>query len=197
MNDKELKEKLNSIRDKLNLFGINPHLNHLRDETREGFDPDKEETWTYTLSHNQATAIKELSKLFQSLNWQLALNEYKEIDISEREFISKGMREQGTPVKITPCAEKYGKKTYFGILLGDMARGINCSIDKEGTLKIAPSFYNPSIFVPELNEIIYGSASWWGKIEKEEDLEKLITQDTIDNVWYMKILKSMTLGDSK
>jgi hypothetical protein len=51
--------------------------------------------------------------------------------------------------------------------------------------------YNPAIFVPELNDIVYGAASWWGEIEDEDELNDLITDDTIESVWYVKLLKKM------
>ena len=49
---------------------------------------------------------------------------------------------------------------------------------------------NPAIFVFELNTIIYGCESFWGIIESEDDLKE-ITDDDIDNVWYIKALKSI------
>ena len=49
---------------------------------------------------------------------------------------------------------------------------------------------NPAIFVPELNQIIYGCESFWRKIDKVEDFSG-ITQEEIDNTWYVKLLREM------
>jgi hypothetical protein len=52
---------------------------------------------------------------------------------------------------------------------------------------------NPAIFVFELNKIVFGAESWWGVIENEDELKKIkITQDDIDNVWYVKALKAIS-----
>jgi hypothetical protein len=51
--------------------------------------------------------------------------------------------------------------------------------------------YNPAIFVPELNKVIFGYESWWSEITTEEELNNVITDHTIENVWYVKLLKSM------
>ena len=50
---------------------------------------------------------------------------------------------------------------------------------------------NPAIFVPELKKIIFGMESWWGRIENADELKE-ITNDDIDNVWYVKLLKEMS-----
>lgn len=89
-------------------------------------------------------------------------------------------------VKIRPCAEEYENKTYAGFLLGDIALGSTISITDE---KISCEFasYNPAIFVPELGKVIYGCESWWGQIKSVEELKE-ITDEDIDNVWYVKAL---------
>jgi len=85
------------------------------------------------------------------------------------------------------------KKTYFGILIGDIPLCLNSSII-EDTITVNRSMYNPAIFVPELKEIIYGCGSWWGEIKSEEELKELITDKTIEDVWYIKLLKEMNRG---
>lgn len=52
---------------------------------------------------------------------------------------------------------------------------------------------NPAIWVPDQNRIVWGMGSWWGIIEKEEDLKKITNQD-IENVWYVKALKALADG---
>ena len=83
-----------------------------------------------------------------------------------------------------------GKTTYLGIYLGEMAvENIIALHKKEGILVIQPHM-NPAIFVPDLNRIIYGYESWWGEIESEEKL-RTITDEDIQNIWYVKALKEI------
>jgi hypothetical protein len=89
---------------------------------------------------------------------------------------------------VRPCNEKYGNKTYLGIFLGEADIGLFISHYPDTKELSITRHYNPAIFVPELKEIIYGSGSWWGKINSEEELKE-ISDDDIDNVWYVKMLK--------
>lgn len=97
----------------------------------------------------------------------------------------------GALVQIRPCGEKYKNKTFLGFLIGEIALGSSIEI-LEDKIQLNFSGYNPAIFVPELGEVIYGCASWWGEIESEEEL-KQITDEDIDNVWYVKMLKQSLL----
>ena len=51
---------------------------------------------------------------------------------------------------------------------------------------------NPAILVFELKKVIYGCGSWWGSIKSEEELDKLITDESIADLWYVKILKELS-----
>lgn len=96
----------------------------------------------------------------------------------------------GQLVKIRPCGEEYGEKTYLGILLGDLPFMNYISYREETKeLDILPSC-NPAIFVPELKKIIFGMESWWGRIKNADELKE-ITNDDIDNVWYVRLMKEM------
>lgn len=111
----------------------------------------------------------------------------------QNNFTKDGMRslyECGSLVKISPCGEEYGSKTYLGILLGDLPIGAHISFHhSDQKLHISP-FSNPAIFVPELKKIIYGCESWWGEIESSEDFKEITSED-INNTWYVQLLKSM------
>ncbi|MBM7715367.1 hypothetical protein MXL46_11300 [Heyndrickxia sporothermodurans] len=96
--------------------------------------------------------------------------------------------ECGQLVKVRPVNEKYGNKTYLGIYLGDADIGLQISHNRTTKELAIHRHYNPAIFVPELKEIIYGAGSWWGKINSEEELKEISDND-IDNVWYVKLLK--------
>ena len=96
--------------------------------------------------------------------------------------------ESGKLVKIRPCGEEYENKTYLGFLIGDLALGSSFKI-LEDKIQLNWSLHNPAIFVPELGKVIYGCESWWSEIENIEEL-KQITDDDINNVWYVKLLKN-------
>ncbi|MFJ8531146.1 hypothetical protein [Bacillus sp. NPDC094106] len=96
----------------------------------------------------------------------------------------------GQLVKVRPCNEKYGGKTYLGIFLGDADIGLFISHNPESKELSIKRHYNPAIFVPELQEIIYGAGSWWGKINSEEELKE-ITDADINDVWYLKLLQNL------
>lgn len=105
--------------------------------------------------------------------------------------------ECGQLVKIRPCDdEKYGKKTYLGILLGDLPF-MNYITHDPKTLELNVSVScNPAIFVPELKKIIFGMESWWGRIKNEDELKEILDTD-IENVWYVRLLKEMSGSESE
>jgi hypothetical protein len=105
----------------------------------------------------------------------------------KQETIRRSYREPGIFVRVRPCAEQHGGKTFLGIYIGDLsARGYG----DDGKLKEKPYMHNPCIWVPNLKEYIFGFESWWGEIKSEDDL-KQITDADIDNVWYVRALKAL------
>lgn len=90
-------------------------------------------------------------------------------------------------VLIRPVDKKYNNKTFLGFHIGDAALSSTIGIS-EDKIQCNFSFYNPAIYVPELNTVIYGMESWWGSIKSEEDFKKITDQD-IDNTWYVKLWK--------
>lgn len=95
-------------------------------------------------------------------------------------------------VKIRPCAEIYEDKTYLGIYIGEVAQGFTTAYNPETEdLMIGFSSFNPGIFVPALEKVIYGNASWWGALKTPEDLKE-ITDGDINDVWYMQALKALS-----
>lgn len=99
--------------------------------------------------------------------------------------------ECGQFVSIRPCAPEHNGKTFLGILLGEIASTQACQLAKNGELTVSNTMHNPAIFVPDLNKVVFGFESWWGKIKKPEDLEQ-ITDADISNVWYVKALEQLT-----
>ncbi len=175
MKDNVLQKELDSIRKNTKLF-----------DQILGMDF---KTGKAYVNKRQANIIRKLFSLFREMRWHLAFTHHKKLITEDTKPINT--RGCGTPVKIRPCGEQYKGKTYFGILLGEVALQIGHRVDPKGNLIASHSFYNPAIFIPELKEIIYGCQSWWGEITKEEDLKELITDETINNVWYVQMMKGL------
>lgn len=98
----------------------------------------------------------------------------------------------GELIRIQPCSKDYEGKTFLGIYMGRIAKSNMVSynqVTKE--LSIEFCLHNPAIFVPDLNKIIYGYESWWSKIDSMNDL-KDITNEEIQNVWYVRALKQIS-----
>lgn len=96
-------------------------------------------------------------------------------------------------VKVRPAGEK---KTYLGFFLGNLALSASASYhEKTGKLTVYP-FNNPAIFVPSLGRIIFGCESWWSRIKSEKDFKDITDQD-IQNTWYVKAWQKMTQKKKK
>ena len=110
-------------------------------------------------------------------------------DIENKKIDTRGLgHECGCLCEIKPCGEEYQGKSYIGIYLGELPIAIHTSFYKEtGVLKNC-TMNNPAIFVPELKKIIYGCESWWREIKSFEDF-KGISEEDIENTWYVKLLK--------
>lgn len=68
---------------------------------------------------------------------------------------------------------------------------------KESTGQLINStMNNPAIFVPELKKIIYGCESWWKTIRSVDEFSKISNED-IDNTWYVKLLQSLDHTEEK
>ena len=114
----------------------------------------------------------------------------KEVRVDKLEYNKGFMHKMGCLVKIRPCGEEYENKTYLGFYIGDMPTQIYQSYNREESVLTIKEDGNPAIFVPELKKIVFGYESWWSEIKSEEEL-KDITNDDIENVWYVKLLKNM------
>ena len=101
-----------------------------------------------------------------------------------------GRYKAGAFVAIRPCADECKDKTYLGIYMDDLPVGVFSHYEEvSGVFTIHPR-HNPAIWVPALSRIVYGCESWWGPIKSPEDAEKMeISDDDIQNIWYVKALK--------
>lgn len=113
-------------------------------------------------------------------------------------FVGNSRMRCGSLVKIRPVVDKgVEAKTYLGIYIGDIATDLfpmfaaDKDDPKRGVLKLLVGGNNPAIFVPVLRRLVFGYESWWGPIDSPEDAEKMITDEAIQNVPYVKALKQM------
>lgn len=112
-----------------------------------------------------------------------------EID-KAHETIMAGRYKPGTLVAIRPCGEKYKNKTYLGMYLCSAPTGVIGEQRGDKIILKMSDYVNPAIYLPELDEIVWGYESWWGEIKSEEDL-KQITDEDIQNIWYVRALKQI------
>lgn len=125
---------------------------------------------------------------------QLALQEMKEVAHPTKKPIQdNGFGKQGAMVGVRPCSEEYGNKTYIGFMIGEVATSSSIGIT-DTKIQLEFARHNPAIFVPELGKVIYGYESWWGEIKSEDDF-KDITDEDIENVWYVKAYRQMLEKD--
>lgn len=111
--------------------------------------------------------------------------------IENQKIETKGLGHKcGVLCEVRPCGKEFEGKTYLGFYLGDLPIGIVSSYDEKTGILSNRTMNNPAIFVPELKRIVYGMESWWREIKSIEDF-KGISEDDIENVWYVKMLKGM------
>lgn len=109
----------------------------------------------------------------------------------EGELVDEWRGKSNQLVRIRPCGQEFEGKTFLGLYLGDMARTVGCTYEREsGVLSIHLAAHNPAIWVPKLRRVIFGCESWWGALETEEQLRE-ISDETIDGVWYVQAMKTL------
>lgn len=97
-------------------------------------------------------------------------------------------------VSVRPCGDDFGGKTFLGIHLGDVARTVGCSYDREsGVLGFFVGAHNPALWVPSLKRVIFGCESHLQVIESEAQLRE-ISDEMIDGIWYVQAMKSLVGG---
>jgi len=131
--------------------------------------------------------------LFQTIKYPVQIHG---IDIHHQIWNEKD-KNVGRMVEIRPCNEKYENKTFLGLYLGDLPLGLSVSLNrKTEILHVRTGYCNPAIWIPPLQKVIWGCESWWGFIESEEQL-KNITDETIENLWYVRALKEFLGSKNK
>ena len=95
--------------------------------------------------------------------------------------------------KVQPCDKEYEGKTFVGIFLGDIPIGLYSSFREDTGTLTNSVINNPAIFIPKIGKIVFGCNSWWQEIESIEDFSD-ITEDDIENTWYVQAMKEMIGG---
>lgn len=114
------------------------------------------------------------------------------IAFSDCDVVDHSRKSVGKFVAVRPCDKKYENKTYLGVYIGDVAlRAATIFNPDTGVLSVGPSMHNPAMWVPNLNRLVFGAESWWGVLNKPEDLQQISDAD-IDNVWYVQALKGLS-----
>jgi hypothetical protein len=114
-----------------------------------------------------------------------------EIWFSSNVYDDGPMKMRKTLMSIRPVADEYNGKTFLGVYVGDIAISQTAMYNKEsGVLSVSLGMYNPAIFVPDLGKIIFGYESWWSPIKSVDQVRK-ITNEDIENTWYVKFLREM------
>lgn len=114
--------------------------------------------------------------------------EVSKINDKFQEDISFTLHPVGQLVAVRPAKDK---KTYLGILLGDLPHGAPVQYNSESKELTVRAITNPGIYVFELKKIVFGYESWWKRIEKIEDFSE-ISNETIDGQWYVQLLKDLS-----
>ena len=100
------------------------------------------------------------------------------------------------PCKYVAVRPVDDEKTYIGILIGEGTLSGGGLYNIENQEIFVSHILNPVIFIPDLMRVVSGIESWWSVIKKPEDL-KQITDADIQNVWYVKALKSIHKDSDK
>jgi hypothetical protein len=100
----------------------------------------------------------------------------------------------GQWVAVRPSAKDCGGKTFLGVMLGDFAQHVSAFRFRPnpGQLEVS-AMGNPTMYVPDLKRIVWGSGSWWSIIKSPEDL-KLISDKDINDVWYVRALRELSVN---
>ena len=177
-------------------------VKELLDKIEKITEPLKEyDKFKYLFSEDEGEKI--LSGLLSNvkrLRFLVNAIKIKEIEFPDNKAIQeyKFGGKSGTLVSVRPCAEIYEGKTFVGFLIGEVSMSSELSIEDD-KFQLNYSQFNPAILIPEIGKIVYGYESWWGKIKSIEELKE-ITDEDINNVWYVDLLRkqlSEKVGEKK
>jgi len=116
--------------------------------------------------------------------------EVKSIKFYKQKDPNKAACPTGTYVSVRPCSDNPDNKTFLGVMMGDFPLSPIVSWRPATGVMSFTMQDNPAIFVPDQGRIVWGSGSWWGRIESPEQLRE-ITDADINSAWYVRALKEM------
>lgn len=149
-----------------------------------GYRPTHEPT--ERIDRSQCEGCKDF--VSQYLDFPMRVEDIEKDDLSYDKPI--GAR-HGDLVRVRPCGEEYGGRTYLGVIVADAPTGITVSYDREReTLRVAQSLHNPLIVIPETHSVTWGYDSWWSVIKSPEELRE-ITDGEIGDTWYVLLARGM------
>ena len=169
----EISRKIKDIKKRFTFESVRSERNEQSGERR------------YYLTEEQIELFYDIKALFREMSWEISFQDYKELKISEENALDQFRC--GTPVIIRLAKDD---RTYFGILLGSIAEHPTASIDGN-VVTVSSGLQNPAIFIPELKKICFGYESWWREIESPDELKDVISDEDIDNCFYMKLLRNL------
>ena len=77
----------------------------------------------------------------------------------------------GKAVMVKMVGDEYGDETFFGIHLGEFPIEPIISHNRNSKeLKVIPMF-NPAIYIPKLQKIVFGCETWWSMGDKKSEKE--------------------------
>lgn len=169
---------------------IHKQIEALEKERREIYQ------WSLTAPENQKVCSDFFARMLGEDDLETAPPEpllVKKIIGGPPMYMESGPSRYGTPcwVAIRPCAEDCKGQTYLGLYIGDLATGVTFRANSEmGVMSVCPAWHNPAIWVFDLNRLVFGMESWWGRIKTPEDMKQITNQD-IENTWYVQALKDL------
>lgn len=160
-------------------------LEELRKRVDEAFEMLKDFNKFFDLFKNDATGdLTRLRSTIGRISFLLKANEVKDVLHPKEPPLEK---RKAVLVKVRPCGDEYKNKTYLGFYIGDVALSTSMNITDD-KIQLGFAGHNPMIFIPEIGDVVYGCGSWWSYIDKEEDFKE-ITNEDIENTWYVKMAK--------
>jgi hypothetical protein len=149
------------------------------------------------MADNKDDVISDLSTLMKDFEENVRVGDdipypIEVAKVTPKSRVAMDLMPSGTWVAIRPVSDNPDNKTYLGVYLGSLPTKSATTSYHLKTKEL--SFLvrdNPAIYVPDLQKVVYGYESWWGRLKKPEDLQQITDQD-IENVWYVKALRQLT-----
>lgn len=134
--------------------------------------------------------IRNLNQLLTAIESLIRLTDLAKVSRPANTALKEPGPTKNRLVKVRPVDPELDGNTYLGFYIGDIAQSIAIYIDVENTLHNKFDRFNPAIFVPELNQIVFGYECWWSTINSVENFSDITDQD-IEDTWYVKLFREL------